>query len=413
MLEPQVLLRRLFTVAVTAASDFSGIAERMPPTRGRVRVLAAGKAAAAMAAAIEANPPSWLSPTQLDGLVVTPPGHGLPLNRFSAMTAGHPLPTAASAQAGERMLSLAAELGEGDLLVALISGGASALLAAPIEGLTLQDEIELNRRLLSAGAPIAQMNAARARLSRIKAGGLARAAHPASIATFIVSDVPGDDPAVVGGGPTLEPSARGQEDALAPLSPRVAAALSARVPRPPLARGPVYVLRTGRDALAAADGEARRQGLDVINLGADLQDQARALGRAHAGLARDLVTGATGMLVLSGGETTVTVAGSGRGGRNTEYLASFMTALGPSRRVWALAADTDGIDGVGPAAGALSRPDSLERAEAIGLDVAGLIANNDTLSLFEALGDAIATGPTRTNVNDFRAILVLPPGAAA
>ena len=401
--DPEAFLRSLFSTAVAAASDFSMIPGLIPRTRGRVRVLAAGKAAAGMAAAIEAAPPDWLRRGQMDGLVVTPASHDLPLTRFEVMIAAHPVPDVASARAGERMLALAAELEADDLLVALVSGGASALLAAPVEGLTLEDEIALNRSLLVAGLPIAMMNAARARVSRIKSGGLARAAWPATVTTFVVSDVPGDDPALIGSGPTLAPESLELDASILRLLPDFGAVVPS-----PLPQVAVHVLATGRDALVAAEKEAARHGLAVVNLGADLQGEARALGQEHAALVRELAGGSTPTLVLSGGETTVSVVGSGRGGRNTEYLAALMTAIGSGGQVWAIAADTDGLDGTGPAAGAVLRPDSLERARALGLDVASMIAANDTLGVFMTLDDLVVTGPTRTNVNDFRAVLVLP-----
>lgn len=400
--DPEGFLRSLFDKAVAAASDFSMIPGLIPRVDGRVRVLGAGKAAARMAAAIEAAPPKWLVTGQIDGLVVTPAGHGLPLSLFASMTAGHPVPNEASLAAGEQMLALAEGLQEEDLLVALLSGGASALLAAPIHGATLQDEIDLNHRLLRSGLPISQMNAARARISCIKGGGLARAAAPARVITFVVSDVPDDEPSRVGSGPTIAPL---------PISlSETALAMLPDIPFPepsgPMA-SKVHVVITARDAIASAEREARAHGLNVLNLGSDLEGEARELGREHAVLARRLAETDRPCLVLSGGETSVTVQGGGRGGRNTEYLAGFMQELGPLHGVWALAADSDGLDGAGPCAGAIVRPDSHERVLSSGIDADKLLQNNDTLTLLEAVGDVIITGPTRTNVNDFRAVLIL------
>ncbi|WP_029416676.1 glycerate kinase type-2 family protein [Brevundimonas bacteroides] len=400
--DPEGFLRSLFSAAIAAASDFSMIPGLIPRTEGRIRVLAAGKAAASMASAIEDAPPWWLKPGQMDGLVVTPPGHDLPLSTFQSLIAAHPVPDASSLAAGERMLAMADALAANDLLVALVSGGASALLAAPVSGLTLDDEIALNRSLLKVGVPIDQMNAARVRLSRLKGGGLARAATPARVVTVVVSDVPGDDPRRVGSGPTLAPP-----DVL--LSPGILDLLpeGSRVVRDATPEGPVHVVVTASQALGVARAMAEEAGLNVIDLGASVEGEARDVGRDHARMAFELPGDHRPALVLSGGETTVTVRGSGRGGRNTEFLAAAMECAGGGSGLWGIAADTDGIDGSGPAAGAILRPDSFERARRLGLDLARTLQNNDALTLFEALGDQIVTGPTRTNVNDFRALLIL------
>ncbi|MEQ7154843.1 glycerate kinase type-2 family protein [Brevundimonas aurifodinae] len=403
--DPEGFLRSLFAVAVAAASDFSSIPGLIPPTAGRVRVLAAGKAAAAMAAAIEAAPPGWLLPDQMDGLVVTPEGHDLPLSRFEVMTAGHPVPDAGSLAAGERMLALASELGDQDVLVALMSGGASALLAAPVRGATLHDEIDLNRRLLRSGLPISQMNAARSRLSRIKGGGLARAASPARVITFVLSDVPDDMPERVGSGPTLSPSpialTASTLDILAdfPHQPPVS-----------LAAGEVHVVGTAATALAAAARFASDRGVRVHDLGPGVEGEARELARDHARRLGALRREGRPCLLLSGGEATVTMAHGaswGQGGRNTEYLAALLECVGPEMDFWALAADTDGLDGSGPAAGGLLRPDSPGRLRQGRWDPGQALASHDTLPLVASVGQLLMTGPTRTNVNDLRALLVL------
>jgi hydroxypyruvate reductase len=370
-----------------------------------------------MAAVVEAHwPPEAGIP---DGLVVTRYGHGLPTGRIRVVEAGHPLPDQAGQGAAAQILDMARGLGEGDLLLCLLSGGGSSLLALPAPGITLADKQDLARVLLRSGAPIGAINTVRRALSAIKGGRLAAAAWPARCVTIAVSDVPGDDPATIASGPTMaDPTSAA--DALAVLSrygidppPAVAAHLAAAADGrgdrvgpgdPRLARSRFILAARPIQALEAAAAIAREAGLTPVILGADLEGEARELGAEHAVLARRLPPGT---VLLSGGETSVTVRGQGRGGRNTEYLLAHALALGQAPGIWALAADTDGIDGMGDNAGALHRPGSLSRGRSLGLDPEALLVDNDAHAWFAALGDLVTTGPTRTNVNDFRATLIL------
>ena len=412
---PVALLRELFDAGVAAADAERLIAGALPaPPVGRTVVVGAGKAAAAMARGLERG-----STRALEGLVVVPYGHGVACERVEVVEASHPLPDAAGEAAAERMLRLSAGLGADDLLVALFSGGGSSLLALPAFGVTLAEKRALSRGLLRSGASIAEINTVRKHLSRIKGGRLAAAAFPAGVWTAIVSDVPGDDPAVVASGPTVgDPTTAGDAQAVlerygvAP-SPRVLAHLrspAAETPKPGdpgLPAAPPVVLATAHTALAAAADLARRRGYEVVQLGGAVEGEAREVAAGHARLVQRLVAqGSRRAVVLSGGETTVTVRGRGRGGRNGEYLLALAVELDGLSGVWALAADTDGIDGVGANAGAVATPDTLARAAAQGLDARAMLDDNDAGTFFELLGDLVVTGPTRTNVNDFRAILV-------
>jgi hydroxypyruvate reductase len=406
--DPRLFLRRLFDTAVAAASDFSGIAEAIPEVAGRVHVIGAGKAAAAMASAVERGLSDRRFSAPLSGFVVVPDGHGLTLAHLDLLFAAHPTPDERSEAAGGRALAEATSLGRDDLLVALISGGGSSLMAAPAPGVTLADKVATTRMLLNAGQPIATMNAVRGRLSAIKGGGLARAAWPARVMTFVVSDVPGDDPALVASGPTLGSRsivAALPRDLERRLAPHVLARLSERQDVAAPADMPFRIMATADMALKAAAAVAEASGVRVLNLGGALDGGAGQLARDHAERVR-LLSDTGPVLILSGGETTVRVTGLGRGGRNTEYLLALALALDRHPEVYAIAADTDGWDGVGPAAGAFCDPTTLARARSAGLSATASLADNDSLTLFERLGDAIVTGPTRTNVNDFRAILV-------
>lgn len=416
--ERKSLLISLFEAAV-AAADPAVVTPRFLPAapRGRLVVLGAGKAAASMAKAVEDH---W--PGALEGLVVTRYGHGVPCSRIEVVEASHPTPDEAGQRAAARILEMAGGLGPDDLALCLISGGGSALLSLPAPGLTLADKQAINMALLKSGAPIGEMNAVRKHLSAIKGGRLATAAHPAPMLTLIISDVPGDDPAVVASGPTVaDPTTFAQAREILTrygvTQPRAALAHLERAedetPKPGdprLASSEVKVIATARLSLEAAADVARSAGYAPIILGDAIEGEARAVGAEHAKLALAIARGQTQhalpCVLLSGGETTVTVRGKGRGGRNSEYLLALALALDGARGVHALAADTDGIDGSEANAGAIVAPDTLARARAKGLDARALLDANDSYGLFEALDDLVVTGPTLTNVNDFRAILV-------
>ncbi|MBM3487317.1 MAG: glycerate kinase, partial [Alphaproteobacteria bacterium] len=371
----------------------------------------AGKAAAAMAAAVEAH---WPGP--LSGLVVTRYGHGLPLACIALVEAGHPMPDAAGRDAARRILGLVAGLSADDLVLCLLSGGGSALLVEPASGLALEDKQAVTRALLACGAPIAAINTVRKHLSAIKGGRLAAAAYPAPTVTLVVSDVPGDDPATIASGPTAaDPTTTAEARAvleafriaLPPAVARHLATAAAESPKPDdprLARAAARIVACARDSLAAAAAVVTQAGLVPEILGDALEGEARELGRIHAARA---AAARPGTVLLSGGETTVTLdPGQGSGGRNSEYLLALAVALDGSPGIHAIAADTDGIDGTGPAAGAVIGPATLAAARAAGLDGQAMLAAHDSGRFFATLGDAVTTGPTRTNVNDFRAILV-------
>lgn len=414
--DARALLRRMFDAAVDAADPASVLAGHLPdPPRGRCIVLGAGKSAAAMAAAVEAAWPD----VDLQGTVVTRHGHATPTRRITVREAAHPVPDAASEAAASEILSLARAAGPGDLVLVLISGGGSALMAAPRPPLTLQDKQAVNRLLLRSGLTIEDMNRVRRRLSRIKGGGLAHAAAPARVVTLAISDVPGDDPAAIASGPTVpDPSAA--EDLshliarLGPDLPPAAARLLAEAPDPrPLADPDYRLIATPQMSLEAAARIARAAGVTPVLLGDALEGEARELGTAMAGIARAVATHGTPApapaVLLSGGETTVTIRDrAGRGGRNTEFLLSLALSLRGHPGIHALAADTDGIDGTEDAAGALIGPGFLARAAAQGLTPRRALDDHDSHTLFDATGDLLRTGPTLTNVNDFRAILVIP-----
>ncbi|AVS98255.1 glycerate kinase [Paracidovorax avenae] len=428
--EPVRFLRHLYDVAVQAAQPSRRMAAYLPPPpRGRTLVLGAGKAGGAMAHAMEAL---WPVQAPLSGLVVTRYGHvpprpdGVPA-RIDIVEAAHPVPDAAGEAAARRMLDLAQGLTADDLVVCLISGGGSALLTLPAEGLALEDKQRINRALLESGAGIADMNCVRKHLSRIKGGRLAAACAPARVVTLAISDVPGDDPAVIASGPTV-PDDTTCGDALRilhrhriALPPSLRAALEAgslETPKPVEGQAPdVHLIATPRQSLEAAAAAARSAGLAVHILSDEMEGESRDVGAVHAALARSVARRgepfARPCAILSGGETTVTVrerppgAPRGRGGRAGEFCLGLARALQGQEGVWALAADTDGIDGVEDNAGAFVAPDTLARAARAGLRVDDHLARNDAYGFFAALGDLVVTGPTHTNVNDFRALLVL------
>jgi hydroxypyruvate reductase len=414
------LLHRLFDAALKAADPYELIAPHLPPPpKGRTLVLGAGKAAARMAEAVERH---WQG--GVEGLVVTRYGHGAATRHIEVVEAGHPVPDEAGEAAARRMLALAGGLGPDDLVICLMSGGGSALLSLAAPGIGLDEKRAINKALLRSGAPIGEMNCVRRHLSSIKGGRLALACHPARVVTLVVSDVPGDDPAVVASGPTVPDDSTGA-DALAILdkygiaaSENVRAVLAdplLAAPRPDdprLARNSVHVIVTAQQSLEAAAQVAREAGYTPLILSASLEGEAREVALVHAAIARQVVQygqpAARPCAILSGGETSVTVRGQGRGGRNAEFLLALAVALDGLEGVHALAADTDGIDGTEDNAGAWLAPDSLATAQALGLDARARLADNDGYGFFATLGQLIVTGPTRTNVNDFRAIIVDP-----
>jgi glycerate 2-kinase len=416
---PQDLLRAMFAAAVASADPFRCVPPHLPPRPlGRTIVVGAGKASAAMAAALEAN---WQGP--LEGLMVTRYGHGVPCRQIEIVQAAHPVPDAAGQNAAQRIFEMVLGLSEDDLVVALISGGGSALLALPAPGLTLADKQSVNRALLSSGATIQEMNCVRRHLSAIKGGRLAAAAWPARCHSLLISDVPGDDPAVIASGPTVaDPTSFADARMILDrydIVPPNAVALHLAAARdetpkagdPRLARSETCLIATPQGALEAAALVARTAGVTPVILGDALEGEAREMGRVMAGIARQVVRhgqpAAAPCVLLSGGETTVTVKGRGRGGRNVEFLLSLAIDLGGEPRIWAIAGDTDGIDGTDHAAGAVVTPDTLERARNYRLDPRSILAENDAHSFFERLNDQLVTGPTLTNVNDFRALLII------
>jgi glycerate 2-kinase len=421
--DPGEFLRALFAAALAAADPDRALADRLPaPVRGRTVVVGAGKAAAAMARAFETR---WSG--SLDGLVLTRYGHAVPCRRIEVVEAAHPVPDLPGMQAAELILGLARGLGPDDQLVFLASGGGSALLTLPAEGLSLADKQEVTRALLRSGATIGEINTVRKHLSAIKGGRLAAAATPARIVTLAISDVPGDDPAVIASGPTV-PDASTFAAARAVLAKyrieapaaivehlRAAASETPKPGDPIFARARFELVASPGESLRAAAALALRRKIAPIVLSDRIEGEARDVAAVHAAIAfqlraRRFQVGARVILppavLLSGGETTVTVSGSGRGGRNAEFLLALAVALDGAPGISGLACDTDGIDGTEDNAGAILYPDSIARAAARGIDARAALADNDGYGFFSALGDLVSTGPTRTNVNDFRAILV-------
>lgn len=416
---PRQLLLDLYDAAVDAVHPRNLVQDFLPPppANGRTLVIGAGKGAAAMAQAVER---SWTGP--LSGLVVTRYGHGAETKHIEVVEASHPVPDDAGQKAAARMLDMVRELTADDLVLCLISGGGSALLALPAEGITLAEKQALNKALLRSGAAIGEMNCVRKHLSAIKGGRLALACGEARVVTLLISDVPGDDPRVIASGPTL-PDATTSAEALAILRkyeidvpPSVLAHLespASETPKPGderFAGHSHHVIATAQHALEAAAAKARTLGITPYILSDGIEGEARDIGLMHAAIARQVLTRgqpfARPCVILSGGETTVTVRGNGRGGRNVEFLLSFALAMEGAANVHAIACDTDGIDGSEDNAGAIYGPDSLSRAAAQGVNGKHLLANNDAYSFFSALSDLVVSGPTRTNVNDFRAILI-------
>ncbi|MEQ9811289.1 MAG: glycerate kinase [Azospirillaceae bacterium] len=412
------LLRSLFDAALAAVTAEGCVPGALPaPPRGRTIVVGAGKAAAAMARAVDAH---WPGP--LEGLVITRDGHGVDAGRIEVVEASHPVPDTRGQRAAARILDMVRDLGPDDLVLCLISGGGSSLLAVPGGDLTLEDKQAVNKALLRSGAAIDEMNAVRKHLSGIKAGRLAVAAHPAQLVTLVISDVPGDDPSIIASGPTVpDPTTAADArailerhgiDAGAAVTAHLASAAAETPPpdHPVFATARLQVIATPLDALGAAAETARAAGLDVLVLGDRIEGEAREVGRAMAGIALSCKDKGVPLcppaVILSGGETTVTVRGNGRGGRNVEFLLGLAIALDGAAGISAIACDTDGIDGSEDNAGAIVLPDTLARARARGLDPRRFLADNDAYGFFAALGDLVTTGPTLTNVNDFRAIVV-------
>lgn len=416
MTDPATFLRHLFKTAVAAADPMRLVAEHLPPPpRGRTVVVGAGKASARMAEALEA---AWTGP--LGGLVITRYGHARPCRHVEIVEAAHPVPDAAGAAAAARVLDLVSDLGPDDLVIALVSGGGSALMTLPAGEITLAEKQAVNRALLACGAHIGEMNTVRKHLSRIKGGRLAAAAHPARVLSLLISDVPGDAPGVIASGPTVG-EASTPADAAAILArygidmpPSVRAVLAGPDGCPPpgdprLSRAETRIIAAPQRSLDAAAEAARSAGVTPMILGDSLEGEAREVGKVLAGIAAQVLTHGQPLprpcVLLSGGETTVTLRGKGRGGRNVECLMGLAIAL-DGRPAWGIACDTDGVDGAEEIAGAICTPDTLDRARALGLDPLAELADNNGHGFFEALGDQVVTGPTLTNVNDFRAILI-------
>ncbi len=421
--DARALLRALFDAALAAAQPATCLAPyiaQLKPPGGRTVVIGAGKASAAMAKALEDR---W--PHPLEGLVVTRYGYGETCRRIEIVEAAHPVPDEKGRAAAGRILDNVKHLSPDDLVLCLISGGASALLALPAPDLTLGHKQEVNRALLKSGANIVEMNTVRKHLSAIKGGRLAVAAQPARVLSWLVSDVPNDDPGVIGSGPTVADRTT-FADALAVLAKyriRPPVAVQAHLEKgaagkieetpkpgdPRLARVENVLVATPKRSLEAAVQVARQRGCEVILLGDNLEGEARVLGTQHAKQALEIARNlGKPTVVLSGGETTVTVRGKGRGGRNVEYLLAEAIAADGAPGIWALSADTDGVDGAEDIAGAIFAPDTLARARAKGRNPQAMLDDNDGHGFFEMLGDSLVTGPTRTNVNDFRATLIAP-----
>lgn len=419
------LLRLMFDAAVRAAHPGDVLARHLPPPpAGRLIVLATGKGGAAMAAAAEGHyfDTLGLSPSRLIGLATTRHGHACPTRQIKVIEAGHPMPDQASVAAATATLNLAGAATADDLVLVLITGGGSANWVAPTAGVTLEEKQALTRALLRSGAPITAINSVRKHLSRIKGGRLALAAAPARTVTLAISDVPHDDPSVIASGPTvadpttLADARRALRDhALVPAA-AIAAALedaANETPKPGDAifdRTSFAVIATPRDAVLAACAVGRAHGYDVLDLGSDAEGEAREVARHHAKLAIQACGAGQRLAIVSGGELTVTIAGDGRGGPNQEYALALLHHLGDMHDVCALAADTDGADGgAGSAsdpAGAFIDADTAARSRALGLDTASYLTRNDATGFFEKTGDLLVTGPTLTNVNDLRVILV-------
>jgi hydroxypyruvate reductase len=414
------LLKDMFDAAIAASQPALCVPTHLPaPPKGRTIVIGAGKASAAMAEALEAQ---WDGP--LEGLVVTRYGYARPCWRIEIVEAAHPHPDEAGQRAAEQMARLVSGLGEDDLVIALISGGGSALMPAPLPGLTLADKQAVGAALLRSGATISEINCVRRHLSALKGGRLGALCAPARLVSLLISDVPGDDPLDIASGPTVaDPTTCA--DALAVLARyriyppdavlnilQTGDGESVKPGDPRLARAETRLIATPMMALEAAAEVARRAGYDAAILSDRVEGEAREVAKVFAALALQAVARQSPFrppcVLLSGGETTVTLHGNGRGGRNVEFLLSLAVALHGAKGVYGLAGDTDGVDGLEEIAGAIITPDTLERALALGIDPLASLDDNDGHGFFQALGDSVITGPTLTNVNDFRVVLIEP-----
>lgn len=428
MSDARALLDSLFATAVAAAHPSAFLPRLLPaPPKGRIVLLAAGKAAGSMAEVAERVylDDHRLAPERLSGIAVARHGYGRPTRIVEMVEAGHPIPDAAGLAAAERALALAASAGPDDLVLVLMSGGASANWIAPAAGISFADKQAVTRALLRCGAHIGEINCVRKHLSRIKGGRLARHAFPAKVATIAISDVPGDDPAVIGSGPTVpDPSTLAEARAIIAkyrldVPPAITQALADPANESPKPGDKVFAATTftlaarPADALAAAEKAAKAAGYEVVFLGDRVEGEAREVAAAHARLARDLRAQGKRAVIMSGGELTVTIRGQGRGGPNQEYALALAIEIAGMAGVAALAADTDGTDGgAGDAtdpAGAAADGNTVMRAQSLGLDPAAFLANNDSTGFFSRLGGLLQPGPTYTNVNDFRAIVVDTP----
>ncbi|CAA7611460.1 putative hydroxypyruvate reductase [Magnetospirillum sp. LM-5] len=417
-MSPAALLREMFAQAVAAALPARSLAAFLPaPPKGRTIVIGAGKAAASMAHVVEAH---WPGP--LTGLVVTRTGHGAACSRIRVVEAGHPLPDADGLAAAALIFDMVGGLTADDLVLFLASGGGSALLALPAPGIDLADKRAVGAALLRSGAPIADINCVRKHLSSIKGGRLAAAAFPARFVTLAISDVPGDDPSTIASGPGIaDPTSFADARAVVErwkiavpdAVRRHLANAHDETPKPGdprLARAETFIVATALESLLAAARLAESRGFRTLVLGDSIEGEAREVAKVMAGIAlsarRNGQPLAAPLAILSGGETTVSVRGTGRGGRNAEFLLALALALDGAPDIHAIACDTDGIDGSEDNAGAILAPDSLSRARTLGVDPAARLEDNDAYGFFAALNDLVVTGPTRTNVNDFRAILI-------
>ena len=414
---PVELLKSMFQAAVDAALPSICVPAHLPPRpKGRTVIIGAGKASGAMAKALE---DAWEGP--LEGLVVTRYGYRVPTKGLEVVEAAHPVPDAAGRDAAKRIFELVQGLNKDDLVLCLISGGGSALLALPAEGVSLEDKQAVNKALLKSGATISEMNAVRKHLSAIKGGRLAAAASPAKVVALMISDVPGDDPSIIASGPTV-PDPSTNRDALGiiekykidvPISVLNRLKTGDETPKPGdprLAGVENIMIATPQASLEAAAAVARKAGVKPVILGDSIEGESRDVALVHAGIARQCAMRGQPevppCVLVSGGETTITLKGRGKGGRNTEFLLALAIALDRMPGIHALAGDTDGIDGSEDNAGAIVTPDTLLRAEAAGLNAKAMLTDNDPWTFFNGIGDLLVTGPTLTNVNDFRAVLI-------
>lgn len=416
-MSPDELLKAMFKAGVDAALPSLCVPPHLPPRpKGRTVIIGAGKASGAMAKALE---DAWDGP--LDGIVVTRYGYRLPTERLEVVEAAHPVPDAAGREAAQRIFKAVQGLTEDDLVLALISGGGSALLAAPAEGISLEDKQVVNKALLASGATISEMNTVRKHLSAIKGGRLARAAYPAKVVALMISDVPGDDASIIASGPTV-PDPSTNADAIAivekygidlPLSVRQVLETIEETPKAGdkcFDKVENVMIATPQASLEAAADVARAAGVTPVILGDSIEGESRDVGLVHVGIARQCAMRGQPMeppcVLISGGETTITLKGKGKGGPNTEFLLAMAIALDGMENIYALAGDTDGVDGSEDNAGALIYPHTLQRAEAAGINAKAMLANNDPYTFFKGIGDLLETGPTMTNVNDLRLVYI-------